>query len=298
MKHNELFHVPSLIGRAAAVTAALALVSGAAHAAVSSTGDGSLSASSESSSMSEADKLAKQLSNPVAAAVSIPFQNNFDWGGGPRGDGFQWKMNFQPVIPFKLNDRWNLVTRAIIPVINQTDIAGTYLNPSGTQTGLGDSLVSAWISPADASNDLVWGLGPAVMIPTGGGNLLTSNQWAAGPTAILLKMGKRFTYGGLINHLWSYAGNGGRPGTNASFIQPFVVYLAGGGWTVILNSETTYNWQASEATIPVNLMLNKMSKICNTPVQWQAGVRWYAVKPDNGPEWGLRFSLTFLLPRS
>ena len=28
------------------------------------------------------------------------------------------------------------------------------------------------------------------------------------------------------------------------------------------------------------------------------GVRYYAEKPDNGPEWGLRFGLTFLFPKS
>ena len=38
--------------------------------------------------------------------VSVPFQNNFDFGGGPNGDGFQWKMNVQPVIPLSVNDDW------------------------------------------------------------------------------------------------------------------------------------------------------------------------------------------------
>ena len=92
-------------------------------------------------------ELAKKLSNPIASLISLPFQNNFDWGSGPNEDGFQWKMNVQPVIPVSLNDDWNLIIRTIIPVISQKDIAGTPDNPSGTQTGIGDTLVSLWASP-------------------------------------------------------------------------------------------------------------------------------------------------------
>ena len=41
-----------------------------------------------------------------------------------------------------------------------------------------------------------------------------------------------------------------------------------------------------------------MIKIGDTPTQWQFGGRYYAEKPDEGPEWGLRFSITILIPGS
>ena len=69
--------------------------------------------------------LAKTLANPIGALISVPFQNNFDFGGGPDGDGFQSKLNLKPIIPFTLNEDWLLISRTILPVVYQEKIAGT-----------------------------------------------------------------------------------------------------------------------------------------------------------------------------
>jgi hypothetical protein len=60
-------------------------------------------------------ELAKKLQNPIASLISVPIQNNFDFGAGPNGDGFQYKVNIQPVIPITLSEDWNLITRTILP---------------------------------------------------------------------------------------------------------------------------------------------------------------------------------------
>jgi hypothetical protein len=246
------------------------------------------------------DELAAKLANPLAAMISLPFQNNFDWGGGPNGDGFQWKMNVQPVIPMSLNDDWNLIVRTIIPVISQNDIAGTPENPSGSQTGLGDIVASAWLSPVEpTAGGWIWGVGLASLIPTGtdSNNFLGGNQWGLGPTAVALKQKGALTIGGLVNHLWNVGGTDGRPEVNATFIQPFINYIPGGGWTFGLNSETTYDWDAGQFTIPINVFVNKMVKLGETHGQLQFGGRYYADKGDLGPNWGLRASLILLFPQ-
>lgn len=288
--------------RSLSTVGVVAIAISTADAAVQSTGGQEpLSTSSGSAAMTapaSADELAKKLANPIASLISVPFQSNFDWGGGPRGDGFQFKMNIQPVIPFSLNERWNLITRTIIPVIQQDDVAGTFARPSGTQIGLGDTSISAWLSPVNPTdNGWILGVGPILSLPTGTNNLLTSDKWAAGPTAIALKQDKGWTYGALAFHMWDFAGDDDRSSVNLTFLQPFLALNRSGGWTYSLNSESSYNWQSSEWTIPVNLMVSKLIKFGKRPVQFQLGGRYYVEKPDSGPEWGMRFAVTFLFPQ-
>jgi len=86
-----------------------------------------------------AHALAMKLQNPVAALISVPFENNFEWGGGPQSKGFKYTLNFQPVIPISITEDWNLISRTIVPVIEQDDVV-----PDSSQGGLGDILQSAF----------------------------------------------------------------------------------------------------------------------------------------------------------
>jgi len=89
------------------------------------------------------NSLAMQLSNPVAALISVPMQFNYDQDIGPADDGDRWLLNVQPVIPFSLNDDWNLISRTILPLVRQSDI----FPGAGTQSGIGDVVQSIFFSP-------------------------------------------------------------------------------------------------------------------------------------------------------
>lgn len=238
--------------------------------------------------------LAKKLSNPVASMISVPFQFNYDHGFGPE-DGDRGTLNIQPVIPISINDDWNIISRTIMPVIWQDDIAGD----SGEQFGLGDITQSLFFSPKQPGPDgLIWGLGPAFLIPTATDELTGTGKWGAGPTGVALKQEGPWTYGILANHIWSFAGEDDRPDVSSTFLQPFLSYTTHDAWTFTLNTESTYNWEGDEWSVPLNFMVGKLVKFDKQPVSFTAGLRYWAAAPDSGPEGlGVRFAVTFLFPQ-
>jgi hypothetical protein len=245
----------------------------------------------------EADEtsLAMQLSNPVAALISVPLQLNYDQDIGPADDGDRWLLNVQPVIPFDLNDDWNLISRTILPVVRQSDI----FPGAGTQTGTGDVVQSIFFSPkAPTASGWIWGAGPVLLLPTGSNDLLTTDKWGAGPTAVVLKQSNGWTRGVLANHLWSFAGDEDRADVNATFLQPFLTYTTPTQWTFGLNTESSYDWENEQWSVPVNASASKLLRFGNQLVSLGGGVRYWLDSPDSGPEgFGLRFTMTLLFPR-
>jgi hypothetical protein len=241
--------------------------------------------------LAEDADLAKQLANPVSSLISLPIQSNVDFGIGP-GDGTRWTTNVQPVIPITLNENWNLISRTILPVV---DVEGIQFGGAGDAFGLGDTVQSFFFSPAQS--DPIWGLGPALLIPTATDSVLGGEKWGAGPTGVILKQTGPWTYGALANHLWDFAGDDSRSSVNATFLQPFVSYITPTKTTFSLNLESTYDWNRNQWTVPANFMVSQLVKVGGQPLQFFAGARYYLDKPDGGPEWGLRFGVTFLFPK-
>ncbi len=243
----------------------------------------------------DAAALAKKLSNPVAALISVPLQLNYDHDIGPADDGDKWTLNIQPVVPIELNKDWNVISRTILPVVYQDDIAPG----AGSQFGIGDVVQTLFFSPkAPTSSGWIWGAGPVFLLPTGSDDLLTADQWGAGPTALVLKQEKGWTYGALANHIWSFAGDDDRGDVNATFLQPFVSYTTPTAWTYTLNTETTYDWENEQWSVPVNGLVTKITKVGNQLVSVGGGLRYWADSPPGGPEGvGVRLVFTFLFPR-
>ena len=239
--------------------------------------------------------LAQDLTNPMADLMNIPIQMNYDQGIGPRDEGWKLQTNIQPVIPFALNQDWNLISRTILPVIYQEDI----FPGSGSQFGLGDINLSLFFSPKKpAAGGIIWGAGPVLLFPTATESLLGGKKWGAGPSAVALTMRGPWTFGALGNHIWSYAGDADRTVINNTFLQPFVAYTWPSAWTASLQSESTYNWNAEQWSVPVNVGLTKLVRLGKLPVSLQGGVGYWAESPDTGPEgFRFRFQISIVLPK-
>lgn len=239
--------------------------------------------------------IARELSNPVAALISVPLQFNYDRGIGPAEDGRRYQLNIQPVIPISLTPDWNLISRTIIPVVDQKDA----VPGGGSQSGLGDIVQSLFFSPAKpTAGGLIYGLGPAFLLPTATNKRLGTEQWAIGPTGVVLRQDGPWTVGVLANHLWSVAGESNRSSVNATFVQPFVTYVTPTRTTFALNTESTYDRRRSQWAVPINFNVAQLLRVGGQILQVGAGARYWVDGPAGAPTgWGMRFTLTFLFPR-
>jgi hypothetical protein len=240
-----------------------------------------------------AEELAKKLSNPVAALISVPFQNNMDIGIG-QYNGSRNTLNLQPVIPINLSPKLNLITRYIIPVISQHDLTG-----EGTsQNGLSDAVVSAWFSPAEAKNGLVWGVGPVFLLPIATDDKLGTKKWGVGPTALVLKQFNGWTVGALANQIWSVAGDANRSDVNQMYLQPFIVYNWKSGAGLAVNAEITQNWVSSTTSVFINPIITGVTKVGTQIVSLGIGPRIQVAAPDGSKsDFGFRAVVTFVFPK-
>jgi hypothetical protein len=236
------------------------------------------------------DDLSKAAANPLSPVISLPITHDFDFGGDRSGNGFSYLTQAEPVIPLQLNEQWNVIARIITPFAFNDRIPG---HPAG----LGDITTSFFLSPTTSGpGGLIWGVGPALLLPTATNSRLGGGKWGAGPTAVVLLQESTWTVGALVSHIWSFAGPESRSDVSVSQFEPFVAYDFGGGRSLSLTIESTYDWRASQWTVPVNLVASQVFTVGSQAMSLAIGGRYYAEAPEGGPKWGLRTSLTLFFP--
>ncbi|MBW2678739.1 MAG: neuromedin U [Deltaproteobacteria bacterium] len=244
--------------------------------------------------------LRSAVQNPISSLISLPFKFSFDYGA-PNGEASF--LNIQPVVPVTVGN-WNLVNRAIIPLIDSPgEVAGTPNIPNpipgNGATGLGDINYSLYFSPVKYDK-AIWGLGPSITMPSATDDQLGSDKWSAGPTGIVLFQPKWGTIGGLARHLWSFAGDSDRADVNQSLFEPFVNYNLPQGWYLIADIIITANWEADSSnrwTVPLGGGAGKLFNIGKQVMNIRSEVYYNVKKPNSAPDWQWGFTVQFLFPK-
>lgn len=234
-------------------------------------------------------ELAKELQNPVADLITLPLESRFDVSAGNK---LRYTLNIQPVLPFELGPNLVLVSRTILPLI-YAEAAGS---DQRNRTGLGDINQSFFLAPKQPVNGWTLGAGPVLRLPTATERELGDGVWGAGPTAVALRQDDAWTYGLLASHVWSFAGRSGST-VNATSLQPFLAYTDSSLTTFGLGSEAAYDWDARQWLVPLDVTVSQLVRIDETPVDFAIGGRSYLDRPAGGPNWGVKFTVTFMLPK-
>ncbi|HEY4147595.1 MAG TPA: hypothetical protein VGM41_01635 [Chitinophagaceae bacterium] len=237
--------------------------------------------------------IAKKLSNPVASLISVPLEDNYLTGVGPL-KGYQNTLDIEPVIPFTFTKNWNLITRVVLPVVTQTNVSAL----PGRQSGLSDAVVSAFLSPSKTSGGLIWGAGPAFLIPTATNNYLATKKWGVGPTAAVLYQQAGWTYGMLVNQIWSYAGSNNRDNVSQFYALPFITYNFPTGAGLSMTGDVTRDWKHHYTDAVVTPAVSGLTRIGKQVFQLQAGPMIpISAAPGEKPDFGVRTKITFVFPR-
>ena len=244
--------------------------------------------------------LRSAVQNPISSLISLPFKFTFDYGASNGEASF---LNIQPVIPITVGD-WNLVNRVIVPLIDTDgEITGTPEIPNPVQgdgaTGLGDINYSLFFSPVKYDK-AIWGIGPSITLPSASDKELGSEKWSTGPTGVVLFQPKWGTFGGLVRHLWSFAGDSDRSDVNQTLFEPFVNYNLPDGWYLISDIIITANWEASTSntwTVPLGGGVGKLFKIGEQAMNARTEAYYNVEKPDGAPDWQWGFTIQFLFPK-
>ncbi len=237
-------------------------------------------------------EIAKTLENPISTLVRVPIQLDYNRNIGIKDEGHSIILNIYPVIPFSINKNWTIVTRTSFAITHQKEISPD----SGIQNGFEDIDSSIFIAPNSAFIEgTKFGFGPIISIPAATDKLLGSGKWELGPTIIFIKQDKAWTYGIRANHLWSVAGDNDREKVSTSLLQPMLSYTTNSAISFSLKSETKYNWVAKNWTVPINLLISRVSKINEKRIKASIGLRYWAKTTDTSPEgFGVRTQITFM----
>jgi hypothetical protein len=251
----------------------------------------------------ELDALARKTQNPISSMISLPFESSFNFTNG-KNDGTQYVLQIQPVVPLSLTDEWNLITRPIIPLIDQPEVALLPSPPIVTTTddrtfGLGDINVSFFLSP-NTDSAFTWGAGPVFLLSTATDSSLGAEKWAAGPTAVGLYQTGPWSIGLLGGQLWSYAGTSKRDDVNLTFLQPFASYNLSEGWYLTTSPILSANWEGKSGekwTVPLGGGFGRIFSMGGQSLNARMNAYYFVERPDGAANVQLQFTVQLLFPR-
>jgi hypothetical protein len=252
------------------------------------------SSSSGGAAAPSAEEMALKLSNPTAPVMTLG--NNLDivmFDGDLDGasDETSVRYVFQSVFPFKLDDASSILFRPAIPIFFDEPVPELDGDFSSEGVDLGDIGFDLLYGRTESSG-LLWGFGAVGTLPTSTSDVLGKDLWAAGPEALLGKIGKWGALIGVLSHQWDFAGSG-KGDVDVTTFNYVYAFQLGGGWQFASAPAITYDHSKSDdkLTLPLGVGLARTVFLGGRPWKFQVQYWNYVERADPfAPEHQIRLS--------
>jgi hypothetical protein len=247
------------------------------------------------------EDLGEAATNPVANLIQFRLQDQYT-ASSHNADSWGNAAIVQTVVPIpslakKFDSLKGIVTRTTMPYVSTPKLDGV-----GRKHAMGDTNFLAFAVPKAAPKKTVWGIGPALNIPTGGDNEFTgSGSWQAGPAGVVMVTPvKGLQVGALVFHQWDvYDIRSDAADVSTTFVQPILTKHFDKGWYVSLpDTPQNYDWEDEDWTYNIGGVLGRVFPVGGQPMQIFGGV-YYNPEENDGPaaEWTVKFQVGWLFPQ-
>lgn len=248
-------------------------------------------AASDDQSRPTVEEMSRLRQNPVSGLRSVYLQLDATTVDGKNADAF----SLQTVWPFRVSNDWKLITYTIMPVVHLPEL----VPGEGSTQGLGNIQFNGFFRPEKTEGSLVWGLGPAIQLPTRTDSELGSSQVSVGPAALLFGTSGAWSAGLVAQNIWSLGGT--RPNKVNEFAAQYIfAYNFSDGWYLSSNATITADWRADSKnrwTIPVGGGLGKTFQIAGSKHFYSAALQgFYNVRqPELVGRWSVMAQFQIML---
>lgn len=235
--------------------------------------------------------------NPVADAIELPLVEDIFFDTGPYGRKAN-SLQLQPVIPLQISQNFLLVPRVVAtPLAYIPDVT----QGKGGSIGLGDTIVTLFITPA-RSGKLIWGVGPAILIPTATDANLGGGKWDIGPSFVLLTEPKWGSAGVLVQNIWSLPGRASRASVDQIQIEASFSWNLPHDWYLLTAPTINADWKLATGKrwlVPFGAGLGRTFEMRHQAVDANVALYYNAIRPAGSPspKWQLSLQLTLLYPK-
>jgi len=279
----------------------------------------------QASGMSETEKIAIAMANPLSYLWLLFFQNDtISYNGDileTLGEDAQLQNTtlFMPVLSMQLTDKWKMIFRPVIPINSFSTVDNVNLSANNPgqitgvdlkrQSGIGDIVL--WTAFSNKyTPPFVFGFGPTFMLNTATDDFLGTGKTSAGPMALAVGITEKWIFGTVAQHWWSFAGEDEltvstdagpvqvpRPDLSLTDMQVILRYRLSTKTNIGMAPNWRYNWETSELSLPLGGGFDTLVSLGRLPVKIGFEAYYYVEQDDRyGPTWQIRFLFVPVIP--